>query len=127
MLALAALTWFTLDAGKNQAIVAYISVMITFGFLLVVITAHVYQYTSILTIFKKTWLFKQVLGKLQVIKKKQAQNVGKSKFGTSEQRSKSVEGRQEKSEPTFTVVEIRDCQVYSGNYIHTLDANCDHQ
>ena len=123
VLAFAALTWYTLDAGKSQTIAAYISVIITFGLLFAVITAHVYQYTSIFTIFKNTWLFKQVLAKIQGVRN-QAKNVDKSRLSISEPHSKTME---ENSEPTFTVVEVHDPQIYSGNYMYTLDANYDHQ
>ena len=60
VLALAASMWYTLDAGKSQAIVVYISVMITFALLVAAITGHVYQYTNVFTMLKNTWLFKQV-------------------------------------------------------------------
>ena len=69
VLALAVLTWYTLDADKNQAIVAYISVMIIFVLLVAVIAGHVYWYTSLFTMFKNTWFFKQVLDKIQFVKK----------------------------------------------------------
>ena len=42
VLALVASTWYTLDTGKSQDIVAYISVMIMFALLVAVIAGHVY-------------------------------------------------------------------------------------
>ncbi len=128
LLALAALTWYTLDAGKSQASVAYISVLIVFALLMAVITAHVYWYTSLFTMFKSTWIFKQALVKIQVIKK-QAKDVNESKSSTLEPQSKSIKGYQENSEPTFTVVEMvhmRDHQVCSGIYTVTSDADNNH-
>ena len=114
VLALAASTWYTLDAGKSQDIVAYISVMIMFALLVAVITGHVYWYTSLFTMLKNTWLFKQVLDKIQLVKKR-AKNVGKSSLNASEPQSRSTEGHQEHYEPTYTVVDVHDCQIYSGN------------
>ena len=61
--------------------------------------------------------------------KKQAKSVDESKLSASEPhvQSKSIKGHQEHSEPTHTVVDVHDRQVYSGNY--TFDANiyCDYQ
>ena len=42
-----AFTWYSLDFGGNQVAVAYISVMITFAFLVVVIIFHVFRFTSL--------------------------------------------------------------------------------
>ena len=118
VLAFAALTWYTLDAGKSQTAVAYISVMITFVLFLVVVVAHVYQYTNLFAIFKSTWLFQQTLAKLQGVKR-QAKTSGRSKSSALE--SKSMEDCEENSEPTYTVIEVHDRRVYSGNY--TIDVN----
>ena len=126
ILALAAWTWYTLDAGKSQAIVAYISVMITFFLLVAVVTGHVYQYTSLFTMFKNTWLFKQVLDKMQFVRNR-LNNVGKSKVNASEPQSRSIEGNQEHYEPTYTVIDVHDGQIYSGSYNFDVNIYCDHQ
>ena len=126
VLALAASTWYTLDTGKSQDIVAYISVMITFALLVAVITGHVYRYTSLFIMFKNTWLFKQVVAKILVVKKR-AKNIGKSKLSALEPQLRSTEGHQEHYEPTHAVVDIHNCQVYSGNYTFDTNIYCDHQ
>ena len=53
IIAFAAFTWYTFDAKKNQTIVAYISVMLTFALLLAVIAFHILQYTGLLSIIQK--------------------------------------------------------------------------
>ena len=57
-----AFTWYTFDAKKNQAIVAYTSVMLTFILLLAVLVFHIFQYTGLLStihmITKKLLTFK---------------------------------------------------------------------
>ena len=45
-----AFTWYTFDAKKNQAVVAYISVMFTFILLFTVLVYHIFQYTGLLSI-----------------------------------------------------------------------------
>ena len=47
LVAFSALTWYNLDFGGNQVAVAYMSVMITFILLLVVIIFHVLRYTRL--------------------------------------------------------------------------------
>ena len=42
-----AFTWYSLDFGGNQVAVAYISVIITFALLLVVIIFHIFRFTSL--------------------------------------------------------------------------------
>ena len=85
--------------------------MIIFALLVAVIAGHVYQYTSLFTImFKNTWLFNQVLAKIQGVKK-QAKNVRKSKLSASEPQSRSTEGHQEHYDPLtmslmFTIVKF---------------------
>ena len=58
-----------------------------------------------------------MLAKIRVIKKR-AKSVGESNLSASEPhvQSKAIEDHQEHSEPTYTVVEVHDRQLYSGNY-----------
>jgi hypothetical protein len=54
LLALSALTWYNLDANKSQDAVAYISVVIIFILLMAVIAVHVYKYTNLFIIIKRS-------------------------------------------------------------------------
>ena len=66
--AIANFTWYSLDAGKSQAAVAYVSVIITFALLLTVIAFHVYEYTGLCSIIQKSQIYTQIM---QVNEKKQ--------------------------------------------------------
>ena len=70
----AAFTWYCLDSVKNQTAVAYTSVMITFILLLIVITFHLYKYTSLWSAIKNTKTFKKVIAKLPHAKTTKTKN-----------------------------------------------------
>ena len=112
LLALSSLTWYTLDAGKSQAAVSYISITIIFVLLLAIIAAHVYHYTSLFNIIRNTWLFKQTVAKTKVgnsVKQPAGESCGMSRV------SELGENHQ-LEEPTYSVVEVHHPQVYSSNY-----------
>lgn len=53
IVAFTALTLYTFDGNKNQAIIAYTSVLFTFALLLGMMVFHVIRYTGLLPILKK--------------------------------------------------------------------------
>ena len=75
ILAIAAFTWYTFDTGKSQAAVAYVSVMITFALLLVVIAFHVYKYTGLYAIIQKSQIYKQMEAKMHETKKHKREDI----------------------------------------------------
>jgi hypothetical protein len=105
LLALSALTWYSLDANKNPDVVAYISIMIIFVLLLAVIAVHVYKYTNLFAIIKRSQLFKKIA------------NGTKEKAKTNEHSKPSVtESTQSHPvEPTFSIVEVHNPQLYPRN------------
>ena len=112
LLALSALTWYSLDADNNQTAAAYISVMIIFALLLAVIAVHVYQYTNLFTTTKNIQSIKHIMAAIQVANsaKQRAEKDDHSKPKVSV--SKSTKNPEW---PTYSVVEIHNPQVYSSD------------
>ena len=75
ILAIAAFTWYTLDTGKSQAAIAYVSVIITYVLLLAVIAFHVYKYTGLYAIIQKSQIYKQMEAKMHETKKHKREDI----------------------------------------------------
>jgi hypothetical protein len=102
LLALSALTWYNLDANKSQDAVTYISVVIIFVLLLAVIGVHIYKYTNLFAIIKRSRLFSGTKEKAN------SNEHSKPSVTESTQTSHSVE-------PTYSIVEVRNPQLYPCN------------
>ena len=99
ILTIAAFTWYTLDTGKSQAAITYISIIITSALLLAVIAFHVYKYTGLCSIIQKSQIYTQMKAKMQVNEKKQ------KKADIDDYVPQFDENQQE---PTYTLVEIHN-------------------
>ena len=71
ILVTAALTWYALDTGKKQADLTCASVVVMFAHILGIAAFHVYKYTALIKIFKKTSLYKFIAENMQAKEIKQ--------------------------------------------------------
>ena len=106
LVAFSALTWYNLDFGGNQVVVAYMSVMIIFILLLGVIVFHVLRYTRLYKLSFVEKAFKWTSSKLLEKKPKEQPPNDAPEELDGYQLARSTAGDQELPTVTYSVVEI---------------------